>query len=106
MLIYNIHPAAVRCDMMLHQAFRARLVQTTASAVRCDMVIQRVFLYETSKTRNVTTHLHREYLLRSTGAADPVYSVKDHHDLQNYSPLLLEHITCTRQVAIDKWSPL
>ena len=37
-------PAAVRCDMVLHQAFRARLVRKqSASAVRCDMVLHRAF---------------------------------------------------------------
>ena len=39
-----LHPAAVRCDMVLHQAFRARHVRTkTALAVRCDMVLHRAF---------------------------------------------------------------
>ena len=33
-----------------------------------------------------------------------VYSVKDHHNLPNYSPLLTK--TCIRQVVLDKWFPL
>ena len=33
-----------------------------------------------------------------------VYGVKDHHDLQIYSPLLKK--TCVRQVVLDKWFPL
>ena len=39
----GIHPAAVRCDMVLHLAFRGRRVQQTASAVRCDMMLHRAF---------------------------------------------------------------
>ena len=38
-----LHPAAVRCDMVLHQEFRARCGQTTAPAVRCDMVLHWAF---------------------------------------------------------------
>ena len=39
-----VRPAAVRCEMVLHQAFRARRVRTkTAAAVRCDMVLHRAF---------------------------------------------------------------
>ena len=37
------HPAAARCNMVLHRAFRARHVRKTASAVRCDMVLHRAF---------------------------------------------------------------
>ena len=32
------------------------------------------------------------------------YSVKDHHKLPNYSPLLRK--TCVRQEVLDKWFPL
>ena len=38
-----VHPAAVRCDMVLHQAFRARHAHNMASVVRCDMVLHRAF---------------------------------------------------------------
>ena len=33
-----------------------------------------------------------------------VSGVNDHHNLQNYSPLLKK--TCVRQVVLDKWFPL
>ena len=39
----QVLPAAVRCDMVSHRAFRARRVRTekAASAARCDMVLHR-----------------------------------------------------------------
>ena len=40
-LLLQIHPAVVRCDMVLRQAFRARCVQQLASAAMCDMVLHR-----------------------------------------------------------------
>ena len=37
------YTAVVMCDMVLHQAFRARRVRKAASVVRCDMVLHWVF---------------------------------------------------------------
>ena len=52
------------CDMVLHQAFRARHVQKAASAVRCDMVLHRAFRTRHLKYENITPHLRREYEVR------------------------------------------
>ena len=39
---FDLHPAAVRCDMVLHQMFRETCAKKLASAVSCDMVLHRV----------------------------------------------------------------
>ena len=42
--LFATHPAAVRCDMVLHRAVRARdMYKQLALTVRCDMVLHRAF---------------------------------------------------------------
>ena len=55
------HPAAVRCDMVLHQDFRARLVRRNGIGGEVRHAITSGVSRETSLNKPVTPHLHREY---------------------------------------------
>ena len=57
-----LHPAAVRCDMVLHQAVRARRVRKTGIGGEVRHGVTSAVSCQTSKTWNVTPHLHREYM--------------------------------------------
>ena len=56
----KVHPAAVRCDMVLHQAFRARHVRKTGIGGEVRHGVTSGVSRETSSNKHVTTHLHRE----------------------------------------------
>ena len=71
----SIHPAAVRCDMVLHRALRARRVRKNgiggevqhgvASDVLCEYIYVYIYIYihihiHTYLNIYVTPHLHRE----------------------------------------------
>ena len=55
------HPTAVRCDMVSHQAFRARRVRTTGIGGEVRHGVTSGVLCETSLNKHVTPHLHREH---------------------------------------------
>ena len=61
-MVSVIHPAAVRCEMVLHQAFRARRVRKNGigGEVRCGVTSG--VSCETSLNKHVTPHLHREHI--------------------------------------------
>ena len=52
---------AVRCDMVLHQAFRARRVRKTGIGGEVRHAVASGVSCETSLNKYVTPHLHREY---------------------------------------------
>ena len=56
-----VHPAAVRCDMVLHRACRARHVRNSGIGGEVRHVVASGVSCETSKNNYVTPHLHREY---------------------------------------------
>ena len=58
--MFSVHPAAVRCDMVLHQVFSARRVRKSGSGGELRHGVASGVSCETSKTRNATPHLHRE----------------------------------------------
>ena len=58
-----LHPAAVKCDMALHQAFRMRRVRKAGIGGEVRHGVTSGVSRVTSKTRNVTPHLHREVIL-------------------------------------------
>ena len=58
---YVLHPVVVRCDMVLHQAFRARLVRKTGIGGEVRHGLNSGVLCETCLNKHVTPHLHREY---------------------------------------------
>ena len=53
--------AAVRCDMALHRALRARSVRKSSIGGEERHGVTSGVSCEISKTLNVTPHLHREY---------------------------------------------
>ena len=55
-----VHPAAVRCDMVLHQAFRARHLRTKGIGGEVRRGVTSGVSRETSSNKHVTPHLHRE----------------------------------------------
>ena len=57
----QLHPAAVRCAMVLHQAFRARHVRKTGIGGEVRHGVTSGASCETSFNTHVTPHLHREY---------------------------------------------
>ena len=62
-----LHPAVVRCDMVLHQAFRARHVRKTGIGCEVRYGVTSGVSCETSLNKYATPHLHR--LLASLPAA-------------------------------------
>ena len=75
-----IQPAAVRCDMVLHQAFRARYVRNNGIGGEVRHGVTSGVSRETSLNRCVTPHLHREYILN-------VRQSRSDHRLAVSSPL-------------------
>ena len=55
----TLHPAAVRCDMVLHRVFRARCLRTNVSGGEVRHGVTSGVSRETSN-RYVAPHLHRE----------------------------------------------
>ena len=62
---FYLQPAALSCDMVLHQVFRARCVRKTSIGGRVRHGVKSGASCETSKAWNVTPHLHREYRLQN-----------------------------------------
>ena len=56
-----LHPAAVRCDMVLHQVFRGGRVRKNGIGGEVRHGVTSGVSCEISKTCNVTPHLHGEY---------------------------------------------
>ena len=61
-------PAAVRCDMVLHQSFRAGHVRKDGIGGEVRHGVTSGVWCETSSIERVPPHLHREYLARETGS--------------------------------------
>ena len=57
----NVLPAAARCDMVLHQAFRTRHVRTNNIGDEVRHGVTSGVSCETSLNKHITPHLHREY---------------------------------------------
>ena len=60
MYVYVELPAAVRCDIVLHQAFRARSVRRNGIGGEVRHGVTSGVSRETSFNTNVTSHLHKE----------------------------------------------
>ena len=57
----HIHTAAVRCDMVFHQAFCARRVRNNGIGGKVRHGVTSGASCETCLNQHVTPHLHREY---------------------------------------------
>ena len=74
--MFLLHPAAVRCDLVLHQAFRVRdMHEKTASAVRCDMVLHRA-LRNTSHLKVCLANKNKPVSLNMKGRPSPTQGVR------------------------------
>ena len=56
----RVHPAAVRCDMVLHRAFPARCERKTGVGGEVWHGVPSEVSRETSSNENVAPHLQRE----------------------------------------------
>ena len=77
-IIIKVHPAAVRCDMVLHQAFCAKLVRKTGIGSEVRHGVTSGVSCETSWNKHVTRRLHREYgRLFHSSLADHITGFRD-----------------------------
>ena len=60
--MFMLHPAAVRCDVVLRQAVRARRVRKTGIGGEVRHGVTSGVSCEASSNKHVTPHLRREYL--------------------------------------------
>ena len=57
----HLHPAAVRCDMVVHQAFRSRRVRKTGIGGEVRHGVTSGVSRETSSNKHVTSQFHRDH---------------------------------------------